>query len=111
MKSKNIMILLLGFTGFVASYFKFIEWLAQNNFDFWGGWNQVFTAIGFPAGLQADLTFCALVGLLAALYDRKQLGFKWVVGIFISTIFLAASLGFALYVVRIGKTKSPNLNA
>ena len=88
----------LAIGGWLLSYLLFFRWLAENSWDFLGGWATAFAASDFSVGFHTDLVFVSFMLIALAIFDRRRLGAKWTAAVLLS-LALSASMSLACYLV------------
>lgn len=95
----------LGVLGWVVSYALFLKWLAEHEWDFFGGWREAFTASDFATGLLSDLVVVTAIMIALAIWDRKRLGPRWTIAV-IASLGLSVSMSLAIYLVGIARSEA-----
>ncbi|MGH1346334.1 MAG: DUF2834 domain-containing protein [Nannocystales bacterium] len=95
----------LGVIGWVASYAMFGVWLAANDWDFFGGWVEAFTASDFATGLLFDLVAVTVMMVVVAVWERRRIGGRWSAAV-VGALTLSVSMSLTIYLVALWRTRS-----
>jgi len=98
----------LGILGWVLSYGMFWRWLQANDWRFFAGWAEAFTASDFGTGLLLDLVVVTGMVIFLAVRDRARLGPRWVAAI-ICSLALSVSVALALYLLAYWRTEAKSV--
>ena len=88
----------LGVLGWLVSYAFFYRWLSDNDWRFFQGWIEAFTASDFGTGLLMDLVLVTAMMIFVALAERRRLGGRWVAAI-IGSLALSVTMSLMLYLI------------